>query len=347
MARAIRVELVAPPTSAREAAAIDPQTYELLLLGRHHLHRWKPEGFVAARDYLTRAVERDPGHSAAQAWLAMAYLGIAFYEIEPRAQAYANASAAARAALELDPLEGQALVVLGFEAYAHDWNWPLAEHYFRRALETSPNTPWPHWGYAHLLDSLGRHEEAIAESRLALRLDPASLFMHYARQFVLWNAGRYAEAFAACEDARERMPDRPRAWYQCAKEVYERTGQYERAIEMRAALSNLGPEAGYYYKIEAGSRNIGALRRAWRERGAAGYWTWVKVLRDDLGSYHAVNRAAARAQLGEVDEAIAVLEDGFRRRDQSLTALGTEPLLDPLRGDPRFADLLRRMRLPE
>lgn len=345
VARAIRIELGSEPTGSNRPAAMDPEAYELLLLGKHHLYRWLPEGFLQARRYLRQALERDPGLAAAEAWLAMAELAIAFYEIEPREEAYARAVQAARRALDLDPREGQALVVLAFKTYKYDWDWPRAEQLFRRAVEVSPNSPWTHWGYAHLLNGLGRHEEAIAEARLALRLDPASLFTHFAAQFTLWDARRYDEALAACVRARERLPDHPSAYYQCAIEVYEQTAQYERAIEMRARLNELGPAAGYYYKVEAGGRDVGALRRAWREHGAAGYWAWVKALHDELGSYQAIKRAAVRAQLGEFDEAIAVLESGFRQRDQSMTGLKVEPLLDPLRDDERFRDLLRRMHL--
>lgn len=347
VARAIRIELGSARERASKAALTDPEAYELLLLGKHHLHRWTPDGFIQARSYFNQALARDPGLAAAQAWLAMSHLAVAFYELEPRANAYAHAVQAARRALELDPQEGQALVVLAFKAYAYNWDWTRAEQLFQHAIAVSPNSPWPHWGYAHLLNSLGRHEQAIAEARLALRLDPASLFTQFAAQFTLWDARRYDEALAACDEARERLPERPRAYFQCAKEVYERTAQYERAIEMRAQLSELGPTAGYYYKIELGDRDNVPLRRAYRERGAAGYWKWVKSLRDELGDYHSVNRAVTRVQLGEFDEAITVLEDGFQRRDHSMTDIKVEPLLDPLRGDPRFQNLLRRMHLQD
>ncbi|MGH8495059.1 MAG: hypothetical protein ACREVN_02915 [Gammaproteobacteria bacterium] len=347
VARAIRIELGTAYAATGKPAATNLEAYELLLLGKHHLYRWMPDGFVLARRYLSQAIERDPGLAAAHAWLAMAHLAIAFYEIEPRAEAYAGAVQAARRALELNPREGQALVVLAFKAHKYDWDWHRAEQLFQRALEVGPNSPWPHWGYAHLLNSQGRHEEAIAEARLALRLDPASLFMHFVVQSTLWDARRYDEAFAACQAAQERLPERPRAYFQCAKEVYERMGQYERAIGMRARLSELGAAAGYYYKIEAGNRDIGPLRRLYSEHGPSGYWAWVKELRDELGDYHAVNRAIARAQRGELDEAIAVLNNGFRRRDHSMTQIKVEPLLDPLRGDPRFRDLLRQMHLQD
>ena len=347
VARAVRIEFGSSRERTRKGAPTNPEAYELLLLGKHHLHRWMPDGFARARGYLSQAVALDPGLAAAQAWLAMSYLAIAFYELEPRAEAYARAVEAARRALELDPRESQALVVLAFKAYKYDWDWASAEQLFQDAIAVSPNSPWPHWGYAHVLNTLGRYEGAIAQARLGLQLDPASLFTQFAAQFTLWDARRYDEALAACDEARDRLPDSPRAYLQCAKEVYERTGHYERAIEMHARLSELGADAGYYYKIVSGGRDIAPLRRGYREHGPAGYWAWVKSVRDELGDYHSVNRAVTRAQLGELDEAFAILEDGFQRRDHSLTDIKVEPLLDPLRDDPRFRNLLRRMHLQD
>ncbi|MDN5865273.1 MAG: tetratricopeptide repeat protein [Gammaproteobacteria bacterium] len=346
VAGAIQVELGPIRAEAGTAPTVDPKAYQLLARGRHQLYRWMPGGFLEGRRYLRRAVELDPDLASAWSWLAMANLGIATYEVEPREEAYDRAVKAARRALALDPRQGLALFVLAYKTYRYDWNWDRAEELFRCAIEASPNSPWTHWGYSGLLTILGRHDEAIAQARLALRLDPASIYMQYfGLRYALLYARRYDETLAACEAMREALPERPGAFYGCLLAVYKRTAQYQKAIEMHAKLHELGAAAGYTNMGEVDDADIAALRRAWREHGAAGYWRWVKAMRDRPGDFNAVDRAIPRVQLGEFDEAMAMLEEGFRQRGFSMPIIKVEPLLDPLRDDPRFRDLLRRMHL--
>lgn len=348
VAGAIQVELGPARTESGAKAMVNPKAYDLLLRGRYQIFRWTAGGFLKGRHYLGKAVKLDPDLANAWAWLSMANMAIAFYGLEPAGQGWSRSVRAARRALALDPRQGLALVALGWKAYKHDWDWDRADRLFRRAVEASPNSPWPHWGYAQFLNAMGRHEEAIAEARRALRLDPASLYTQFAMHFTLWEAGRYAEALAGCRKTHERLPERPDAFYRCALEVYQRLGQYRKAIEMGAHLAALGTAAGNYYRLELGDHRITSLKRAYREHGAAGYWTWFKELRaDGFGHSGPLSRAIAYVQLGQFDRAMAVLEEGFRQHALSMTEVKVEPLLDPLRGDSRFQELVRRMHLQD
>lgn len=347
VASTIQVQLRPGEAEAGAVATVDPKAYDLMLRGRDQLYRWMSGGFIKGREYLRQAVEVDPDLANAWAWLAMANMAIAFYELEPDKEAWQRSVRAARRALALDPRQGLALVALGWKAYKHDWDWDRAQRLFQRAVAVSPNSPWPHWAYAQFLSAMGRDDEAIAEARRGLRLDPASLYTQFAMHYTLRAARRYDAALASCQSAHARLPERPGAFYRCALETYQRSGQYHKAIKALVALHQLGAAAGYYYGLDLGDHGTDALRRAYREHGAAGYWTWVMSLHDDksVAGYSALSRAIPRVQLGRFDEAMSVLEEGFRQHDPSMTDIKAEPLLQPLHGKPRFRDLLGRMRL--
>jgi TolB-like protein/Tfp pilus assembly protein PilF len=339
IAREIDLKLT-PQQQARVAHArpMDRQAYELYLKGRYFWNKRSEEGYTRAIRYFEQAIAQDPAYAQAHAGLADAYalLGSMPNAELPRSQAMPRARAAALKAIELDDSLAEAHTSLAFVRMHFEWDWPVAKREFARALELNPGYATAHHWYAFWLIAQGRAEEAVREIRLAQQLDPLSLIINTDVGEMLYYARRYDEALEQGRRTLELDPGFALA-HRIVGVAYLGTGQVSAAIqELEATARVAGSRAYVLYSLGFAYGEAGRTQDAWKvleelEQAA-------QVRRD---MEHSI--AVVLAGLGEKDRAFAWLEEAYRNHEGGLILLKVNSLVDPLRSDPRFEDLVRRV----
>jgi TolB-like protein/DNA-binding winged helix-turn-helix (wHTH) protein/Tfp pilus assembly protein PilF len=343
VARAIAVTL-APDAEARLAHArpVRPEAYQDYLRGRYFFNRRTEVGLRQALRYFQQAVAADPGYAPAYSGLADCYASLGASStvggLPPR-EAMPEAKAAALKALEIDGTLAEAHASLAFVHLLYDWDFSASEKEFKRALELDPDYTAAHHWYSHCLLPLGRKEESLRESRRALELEPLNLVVNVHLGWHYFYSRQYDLAIEQYRRTLELEPAFPQAQRYAAWAFLEK-GRHEDAIAaLRAASNALGrdPEV----EAELGHALAVAGRRA-----------EAKAVLDDLGRpspegyVSPYSLALVHAGLGDRDQALAWLDKAYADRSDYMVYLGLEPMLDPLRSDPRFAALVRRVGLP-
>ncbi|HET8796954.1 MAG TPA: tetratricopeptide repeat protein, partial [Thermoanaerobaculia bacterium] len=329
------VPALSPSRAAQMArrATADLEAYELYLKGRY----WASSKPERAEEFFRRAVERDPKFAAAWAGIADTWLFRTRYRnVAPRAHVE-NARAAAMKAVALDPELAEAHAVLA-QVYAdHDWNWEGAETEYRHALELNPSSDAAHAHYAYFLLFIRRDfEGALAHSRRAMRIDPLSPIWATVHTLVLDSAGRHDEAIAVAEETLRVHPEFVPAFLHLGV-AYTNGGKPRVALEkLREGLA-IAPSALQLRALESW-----AHARAGDRREALAI---LRELEARGGELPAHNIALAWTALGDRDRAFAWLDRACQERIFLLRIITVHPGFAPLRDDPRYADLLRRMNL--
>jgi len=315
------------------------EAYQLYLKGRYYWNKRTGEGFRRAIEYFSEATEKDPNYALAHAGLADSYILLGEYGLLPTKEAYAKAREATARALELDDTLGEAHNALATVKEDYDWDWPGAEREFRRAIELNPGYATAHQWYGEFLSFRGRHEEALAEIKRAQQLDPLSLIINNVYGEVLLRAGRNDLAIEQLRKTLEIDPNFALAHLSLGTASL-RKGAFAEAIAEYQRATTLSPDITWYkgllghaYARAGKSAEARKLLSELKEQSKRRYVPW-----GDLATIY--------AGLGEKDRAFACLEKAYERRDARLVEAKVYPLFDPLRSDPRFADLLRRIGLP-
>ena len=336
----IRVKLTAQE-QARLANShpINPGAYQLYLKGRYHWNKRSMEGFQKAIEYFQLAAAKDPTYALAYVGLADTYTYFSFFDVVPPREAMPKAKAAAASALEIDNHLGEAHVSLGYVSYMYDWDWAAAGKHFERALTLNPAYSRAHTFYPFYLSSLGRSEEALAVAKRSLDLDPASPAVSHSLTVQLYLARQFDQAIEQSHKTLELDPNFAIS-YATLGEVYISKGMYREGL----------PTLETYYALSRGrAMSLALLGHAHARLGERSQA--LRIL-DQLEAASkerytpALSFAVAYAGLGEKDQAFAWLEKAYEERTSRLSYLKVEPLWDPLRSDPRFADLVRRIGLP-
>jgi DNA-binding winged helix-turn-helix (wHTH) protein/TolB-like protein/Tfp pilus assembly protein PilF len=312
------------------------EAYQLYLKGRYFWNKRTVEGLKKGINYFNQAVEKDPSYALAYVGLADSYSLLSDYGGLPPKEAYPQAKKAAMQALELDDQLAEAHATLAYIKTGYDWDWPGAEIEYRRAIELNPNYETAHQWYGEYLSGMGRHQEAITEIRRAREINPASLIINAVEVSILCIAREYDQGIAQGQKALEMDPHFAEV-YEYLKRCYDGKGMYKEAIaarQMRRKLAGVAPE------------ETAAMRDAAAATSARVYWQ--KRLKQEAeeskqGLSIGFEMAEIFAQLGEKDQAFAWLERAYEQRSFMMLYLKVAPNLDPLRSDPRFADLLRRV----
>jgi TolB-like protein/Tfp pilus assembly protein PilF len=318
---------------------VRPEAYDAYLWGRFAGRLATRADIEESAVHFQRAVDVDPSFAAAYAGLAHAYNNLATLLIgaAPPSEVRPRAVAAARRALELDPDLAEAHAELAF-AYMRDWRWVEAEAEFQRAVELQPNDAEILAKYSDYLGARGRAEEGIEMARRALERDPLSPYVNHNMGVQLYAARRYADAVRHMEAVVDVDPALVDANIVVGLALLE-LREFDRAIEAlrRAAeLHDRSPAA------------LGLLANAYARSGRTAD---ARAVLDELETRARTEYVAppafvyAYTGLGEGDRAFFWLEQSYRERSNLLAFLKTFPILDPLRGDPRFDDLLRRVNL--
>jgi serine/threonine-protein kinase len=332
-AREIVTTLSQEPEQEQADAAVDPESYRLYLKGRYAANKTSRQGLETAVDFFRGAIDRDPTNALAYSGLADTYTVLLFTHSWPPAEALPLAKAAAQTALRLDTTLAEAHASLGW-ALVLERDWEAAEPCFRRSLELNPSYSEAHHRYAQLLIYSGRLEEAHAQLRLAIDLDPLSVpisnslgWMHYVRR-------DYAAAQAQLEKTLRLEPGFTNAHLILGLTLAER-GDFDRGLASIARGTSLEPG-----NVEL--RLFDAYVRA-----RAGRLDEARAVLAESAERSAIPAEVAivHAALGEIDAAFEWLERAVSDAPYTLLNLKLYPWYDPLRADPRFAGLLKRMRL--
>lgn len=327
----------APVLAKRPAPKFD--AYDLYLRGRFHWSKRTRDGFERAVGFFQQAIEIDPGFATAYAGLADAYSLFSDYGLKSPGETMPKAKAAALRALELDPRLGEAHVSLGLIESLYEWRWDEAGERYRRAIALSPGyATGHHWYGCDYLALLGRFDEALAECRLAVRLDPLSTVVRESQSYVLMLAGRLDEALERHGELLDLAPDHYKS-YTAMGRIYLQKRMYPEAVEMLERSRSI---AGDLPTI------LGALTEAYARSGARGK---AEGLLNQLLTLRvkqfisSTTLAIAYLALDEVEQSLQCLEQGCDGHELNVSAIGVHPVYDPLRGLPRFQTLLKRVGL--
>jgi TolB-like protein/Tfp pilus assembly protein PilF len=317
----------------------DAEAYRLYLKGRYYWNKRSLEGFQKAVEYFRQALDKDPDYSLAYAGLADTYAYLSFFTVLAPREAMLQAKNAAVKGLEIDNDLAEAHVSLGYISFTYEGDWSAAERHFEQALALNPAYCRAHTFYPFYLSSLGRSAEAIDVAQRALDLDPASPPVSHSLAVQLYLARKFDQAIDQAHNTLEMDANFAIA-YAVMGEAYLSKDMYQEglsALESYCALSR--SSAASLALLGYGHARSGEREESLRmidKLQAASKQSFVPAL----------FVALVYAGQEEKDQAFTWLEKAYEERFNRLAYLKVEALWDPIRSDPRFADLLRRIGTP-
>ncbi|MGA9769558.1 MAG: tetratricopeptide repeat protein [Blastocatellia bacterium] len=315
------------------------EAYQLYIKGRHFWNKRDEEGMRKAIAYFRQAIDIDPTYALAYAGLSDCYsfLGSAYFDALPPSEDMPKAKAAAMRAVELDETLAEAHSALAFVQGWYDLDWPSAERELKRALELNPNYATAHQRYGWYFLAMGRTDEALAEMKRAQECDPLSPVININIGGFLYYSRRYDQAIEQFGKMAEIDPcfSWNHTWTGLA---YMEKGDYTRAI------------AEFQQEKKPWEQGVWGLGMTYARSGKQNEARRILSRFQEFTHQRYVSPSAfilIYTALGEKDLAFAWLERAYEARDFDLGVLKVDPKLDPLRSDPRFTDLLRRVGLSQ
>jgi len=333
----LQLKLTGNETAITKKYTDSNEAYQLYLNGRFHFARRTREDIYQSIELYQQAVNIDPTFALAYSSLAEAYAVIPSYPYASPAECFPKAKAAIAKALELDPDLPQAHTVAGMIAATYDWDWATAEREFNRALELDPNLADAHYRYAWtFLSPLGRHDQAIAEMKKAMELEPLSLIQGANYAAVLMYARRYDGAIDQAQKTLQLDPNffGAKTWL-CHSLIAD--GKYADALAI--AEPTLNSENPFLSDAALAYAGTGQREKA---LAIVDHWKEAEKRRYVMNYLVAMSDAA----LGDKDSAFAELDKAYQNHDWFLQRLKVDPLADPLRDDPRFDAMVKRLNFP-
>lgn len=325
------------------ARAVDPEAHDAYLRGQFFLYRHKEEveartqqgierNLQTAISYFRQSIEKDPDYALAYAGLADAYIALG----APAGGGYPKdilpqAKEPAAKALELDPSLAEAHFSLAQINEFYDWNWSKAEKEYRTALQLNPNYAFVHIEYGRFLQAMGRNDEGMTHVNYALELDPFDFKIKYYRAWVVW-ASRQPDL--AIEQFEGLGDDFGLGWAYQEKKMYP-----EAIVALEKSVS----------RSQRHSQPLASLACVYGLAGKKAEALKLIAELNDRARHHYVSGVLlsyAYIGLGEEDQALTSLERAYEDRDQWMVFIEAAPSFDPLRSEPRFQALLRRMNFP-
>ena len=315
----------------------NPEAYQFYLKGRYYWNKRTIENLKKAIEQFQQAADRDPNYALAYVGLADCYSLLEIYAGTPAGGTHLKAKAFAQRALQLDGSLAEAHTSLAF-ADTSLWQWEEAEAEFKRAIKLDPNYPTAHQWYSTLLRDMGRLDESLAETKRAQQLDPLSLIIGQNLAMAYLSLGDVTSAIEQSKRVIDLDLAFPRGYWTLGL-AYLKQGRHseaiaalQKAVELSGGEREMLSHLGYGYAISGkGSAALAILKEV------QGKYQKHEALAQDV--------AAIYAGLGDKDQAFAWLEKDFETSSGQLARVRWEPPFESLRSDPRFADLLRRMRL--
>jgi len=313
--------------------------YTAYVKGRYFFRKFSPADHQRAAHYFDEAIASDPNYAMAYAGLADTYASAAVNNWIPSKEAFPMARTAIRKALELDSDLAEVHVTSGAISMFYDLDWKAAEREYKRALEVNPNYPETYEVYSYLLSCTGRLDEGIEMAKQGLEVDPLSVAISDDVAGAHYWARHYDEAIAQGHKSIELDRSHAAAYvflgqaYDLKGSYAEAIGAYQKAIDLSQRTTNILGLLGHADAVSGKRGEALKILKELKEVSAHGY-----VSPYDL--------AMVYTGLGDKDNAITQLNRAYDERAGWIIALKTEPMFDPLRSDPRFADLQRRMNYP-
>ena len=342
VSRAVSQKLQLRLTGAQTASlaksnSINPAAYELFLRGRYAVAAGGNDNYKKALELYLQAVEVDPNFALAFAHIAHTYTVLSDNAIIDPAEGLPKAAEAAHKAVELNDLLAESHMALG-RLHRKRWNWQGAETELKRAIELNPNLSSARRNYAMYLSTTGRHDEAVREMAMAREVDPLSLAANAYVAYPFLFARRYEEGIEAARRASLLDPKYAFAHFLLAYN-YAAAGRHREAIEAYEKAHELGDRSvGLQIYLGASYAGLGEKGRAMEI---------LEKIRDGKAYYSPAEFAILLTALEMKDEALTSLEQAFANRDPQLEYLKVESGLDPLRDDPRYVELVRKIGFPE
>ena len=336
ISEALAVELLQGSPLSNTTHQPDPQAYEAYLSGRFYAHKGTEESWRKAINYYKEAVRIDPEFAIAYAALSRAYSTWSTWNtIQPKI-AYDKSKKAADEAFRLNPNLADVHSALSGVAMFFEWNWQKAEEQFRLALELNPSEGESYHEYGHYLSFLDRDEEAIEAFKNALRLDPLSAYHRSCMGMVYIKKGEFELAESSIKKALELEPESALFYHSLGflRERQDRLGEAILAWQKAVLYSNRLPYflgvLGYGYGMSGQTDQAHKILEELELKSRQGY-----VAASDISKVY--------AGLGDNDRAFAGLEKTYNNREPWIFGLKLDPGFDPIRDDPRFQNLLRRI----
>jgi TolB-like protein/DNA-binding winged helix-turn-helix (wHTH) protein/Flp pilus assembly protein TadD len=312
------------------------EAYDLYLKGRYFWNKRTPQAFEQAIDYFQQAVAKNPSDARSYAGLADSYALMSGYRLTPQTETMPKARVAALRALELNGELAEAHTSLALISENYDWDWQKAETEFRRAIQLNPNYATAHEWYAEYLAYQGRFAEAFAESERARQLDPLSLIIAADDGAILYYSRQYDMAIAKFRAVQEMEPNFFRA--RMVDAAYIEKGRFKDAIADVETWTGPEDEPWRLMMMTCIYSRSGDQARASTEAEKL-FQVYKNRIMDPspiLFAYIAI---------GNKDEAFKWLERAYVQHSNLLTSMKVNPFYDSLRDDPRFSDLMRRVKL--
>jgi serine/threonine protein kinase len=332
-------------TRLAKSSATNPEAYQLYLKGRYHANQATAAGLEKGIEYFQQAIEKDPGYALAYAGLADSYsaLGGGWMYLPPT-DSLPKAKAAAVKALELDDTLAEAHAALAYAVFFADWDWSKAEREFKRAIELNPNSALSHGRYSEYLKTRLRFDESMEEAQRAQELDPLSTDIASQLGFNYMFTRRYDESIAQFQKALDLNPNlsairAAMSWAYAMKRMYPQAlAEYDKIAEPDKAVAAenqlVADGLGWVYAVSGRRDDALKIAKKVEELSSHAYVDFYQL-------------ATIYAGLGEKDEVFRLLEKGYQQHSAGTAFLAVDIFWDNIRSDPRYADLLRRMGLPQ
>ncbi len=314
----------------------NPEAYGLYVKGLHSVDKASEQGFREATDLFRAAIEKDANYAAAYGVMGETYALLGLLGYLSIDEAYSNAMATSKHAIDLDDNVAEAHVGLGLAAMMR-WNWAVAGPELQRAIRLNPNLASAHREFAVYLAANGRMADALAEGKITLELDPLSLLPRIALALLYRCARDYDHALEQAHKAVELNRNSPIPHHILFNIYTDRKMYDQAALELVEA-----------FRAEGRNEDATAIDNAYERGGYRGMLLQlIQVSKNPAGKRYAPSHVAASyVALGDKDQAFVWLDKAYQARS-NLSFLKVDPAFDPIRSDPRYADLLRRMGLPQ
>jgi len=312
----------------------NPEAYRLYLQGRFYWNKREEKDLKTAIDYFHQAIAQDANYALAYAGLADSYAIMGSFNFMMPTDAIPKARGFALKAQSLDASLAEPHTTLGLALVQFDYDFAAAEREYKLAIQLNPNYATAHQWYGELLSSEGRFDEASSALHRALDLEPLSLPINWDYGRLLYNWRKYDEALVQAKKTIDLDPGFARA-HRTAVEVYRVRKDYSNAIE----------EMARYFEVRGQPENAALVRDTFAKGGWTAYLQLVVADESPLKERNGI-KAKAYTELGDLDKAFADLNTAYETHDSFVMWLKVEPQFDPLRSDPRYDELMQKIRIP-
>ena len=315
----------------------DTEAYRYYLKGRFYWNKRTEENFRRGIENFRQAIELDPNYALAYAGLADSYILLGFYGAESPNDVMPKAKAAAVTALELDDSLAEAHNSLAYIHFTNEWNWSAAEKEFKKAIKLNPKYATVHHWYAFKLAAMGRHDDSVAEMKLARELDPLALIINAEVGWAYYFARRYDKAIEQYQKTVEMDPGFA-VTYMFFGLAYIQQGRFDEAISQLRKGVELSGGSLIMKAILGHAYGRADDRKAAEEM-------MEELTKYSAGYISAYNVALIYAGLDETENALSWLARAVEQHDLFLAWMNVEPMFDSIRSDARFAELVKRIGL--